>query len=69
MTALFCVQLFSEVDRGREEFMERINTVIHDLKNMGFEETCIRAAIASEKSLDVQTLVEMLVSGGIVIMK
>ena len=49
--------------------MERVNTVIHDLKNMGFEETCIRAAIASAQSLDVQTLVEMLVSGGIVIVR
>ena len=64
MTVLFCTQQYSEVDGVREEFTERANTVIHHLMNMGFEEPCIRAAIASAQSLDVQTLVEMLVSEG-----
>ena len=64
MTALFCTQPFSEEVAGREEYIERANTVIHHLKNMGFEEPCILAAIICAESLDVQTLVEMLVSEG-----
>ena len=69
MTVLFFTQLFLEKERihekgEREEFTEIANTVIHHLMNMGFDEPCIRAAITSTQSLDVQTLVEMLVSEG-----
>ena len=64
MTVLFFTQPFLEKVGESEEFTERANTVIHHLKNMGFEEPSILAAINCAQSLDTQNLVEMLVNEG-----
>ena len=44
--------------------MARATAVIEQLKNMGFEESLIRAAMASCKSLDAQIIVETLAREG-----
>ena len=66
ITVLLCTLRFSEPeeDQEREEFMEEANVVIEQLKNMGFEEPLVRAAITYAESLDVQILVEMLTREG-----
>ena len=56
--------LETEANQEKEEFKKRANVVIEQLKNMGFEEPLVRAAITYAESLDVQILVEMLTREG-----
>ena len=56
--------LETEANQEKEEFKKRANAAIEQLKNMGFEEQLVHAAIASAKSLDVQVLVEVLTRKG-----
>ena len=48
----------------QEEARTQIDEVINELQKMGFDKSFIQVAIASTRSLDIEQLVEKLVSNG-----
>ena len=50
----------SDFDEEGEEFQNRVNEVIQQLENLGFDEGCIRNAIVDKKTLNIEILTEEL---------
>ena len=57
-------EIETRIDDLQEETRAQIDEVIDELQKMGFEKSIIQVAIASTRSINIEQLVDKLVSTG-----